>query len=284
MDYREKIVHGNEELPIALYHVDRTHIRYRMVPHWHPEHEILYVESGELRLSLDHTEHELRAGDVAFISGGTIHSAEPTDCRYHCYLVNLPLLMKRSDACMERAEQLQNGTLRILPLPGRETDLLAPLCREINELDRRHDDGYPFSLKGAIFHFFGIVLGQALVTQGDTASAEATAGRMKLAMTYMEEHYASELRLSELAALADMTPNYFCHCFKQAVGQSPFEYLIRYRLAKAQYALRTTDRSVTEIALGSGFGDVSYFIRLFRERFGMTPKRYRNTAQEQKPQ
>lgn len=280
MDYREQIVHGNEGLPVALYHIDHTHIRYRMTAHWHPEHEIVFVERGRLRLTLNSTVLEVGAGSVVFITGGMIHSAEPTDCVYHCFLVNLPLLMKKSDACMAFAERLRDGTVSVSPLLEDSPARFAPICREIIRLDLARGDGFPFLLKGAIFSFFGNLLDGGFCTDRAEGTADAAAGRMKHVMTYMEEHYTADLRLSTLASLADMTPNYFCHCFRQTVGQSPMEYLIRYRLAQAQYALRTTEQSITDIALGNGFGDVSYFIRAFRRRYGITPRQYRVRAEE----
>lgn len=248
-----------------------------MNAHWHPEHEILYVQSGSLCLRLNDTAYDLHGGDVVFIPGGVIHSAEPTDCTYSCFLVNLPLLMKKSDVCMEFVNRIGDGSIRVWTLLGRESEDFAALCRQMLAYEEQKDDGYPFSVKSAIFAFFGRIAGGKFYSAGSDGhtGADAMAGRMKLAMTYMEEHYSAQLRLADLAALSDMTPNYFCHCFRAAVGQSPLEYLIRYRLAKAQYALRTTDRSVTEIALDSGFNDVSYFIRAFRTLYGATPKQYR---------
>ncbi len=281
MDYREKTVHGNEGLPIAVYRVGPTHIRYRMNAHWHPEHEILYVERGSLRLFLNNSPMELQSGDVAFICGGTIHSAEPTDCLYHCITVNLPLMLKKSDACMPFADRIQSGAVRVRPYLGGTSVDFAAICRRILALEERRDDGYAFSVKGELFGFFGAILGAHLYTDGaETGGNDTSIGRMKRAMTYMEEHYAAPVRLSDLAALSDMTPNYFCRCFRVAVGLSPMEYLIRYRLTKAQYALRSTDRSITEIALDCGFGDCGYFIRTFRARFGITPKRYRTQTSE----
>lgn len=282
MDYREKTVHGNEGLPIAVYRVGPSHIRYRMNAHWHPEHEILYVERGSLRLFLNNTPMELQSGDVAFISGGTIHSAEPTDCLYHCITVNLPLMLRKSDACMPFADRIRSGAVRIRPYLGGTSVDFAAICRRILDSEARQDEGYPFAVKGEIFTFFGAILSAHLYTDGaETGGNDASIGRMKRAMTYMEEHYAATVRLSDLAALSDMTPNYFCHCFRVAVGLSPMEYLIRYRLTKAQYALSSTDRSITEIALDCGFGDSGYFIRAFRARFGVTPKRYRAQAETQ---
>ena len=64
MDYREKIVHGDEGLPFAVYSVTPSHARYHMELHWHPEHEILFVQDGTFSLRLNDTVYLLHPGDV----------------------------------------------------------------------------------------------------------------------------------------------------------------------------------------------------------------------------
>lgn len=281
MDYREKIVHGDEGLPIAVYVLEQDHIRYRMNVHWHPELEILYVREGVLHLRLNEEAYCLRAGDVYLIPGGTIHSGEPEKCSYTCVLVNPSLLMKKSDACMEFANRISDGSVKILTNLGSRSDTFAQLCERMREAYLRHGDGYAFEIKGLIFSFFGAVLNNGLYESGATGShqAEAMTVRIKAVLAYIEKNYASPLRLEELAKQADMTPNHLCKCFKAVTGTTPFAYLIGCRLSKAQYALKTTDLPVTGIALDCGFNDISYFIRLFRETYGITPKQFRKTAQ-----
>lgn len=277
MDFREKIVHGNEAMPIAIYPITPEHIRYRMNLHWHPEHEILYMQSGTLHLRLNDTFYPLKAGDTVFFPGGTIHSAEPKDCRYTCILVNLPEMMKKSDACMEFVNRIQNGTVRVRTLLDHGDGQFAELCEKMIALDQQRPDGYPFLMKGLIFSFFGTVLNQKCYAEGETAerSWKILSGRMKPAIRHMETNYSATIRLDELAQLVNMTPNYFCKCFRDVTGQTPIGYLMRYRLTRAQYALKTTDLTVTETALECGFNDVSHFIRMFREIYGVTPKQYR---------
>ena len=281
MDNREQIVHGDEGLPIAVYDVTPTHIRYHMNVHWHPEHEILHVRRGSLCLRLNDVCYELHAGDVMFLPGGAIHSGEPECCDYTCVLVNLPLLMKTGDACMELCGRIQQGLLRISPRPEREREALAQLCGQMLEAHRAQGVGYPFAIKGLVFCFFGRILNGGLYSEGESGArpAESAAGKIKPAIAYMERNYGSAIRLEELAGQAGMTPNHFCRCFKAATGLTPFSYLTRYRLSKAQYALRSTDLPVTGVALDCGFSDVSHFIRLFRESCGMTPLQFRKSEQ-----
>ena len=115
MDIRERIVHGDEGLPVEIYEIEPDFVRYRMAVHWHPEHELLYVRRGHISVHLDDATYELGAGDTLFIRGGSIHSAEPEDCDYVCILINLSLLMKRSDACMAFTSRLGDGGVRVEP-------------------------------------------------------------------------------------------------------------------------------------------------------------------------
>ncbi len=280
MDYREKIMHGDESFPVAVYEIHPAHIRYRMLVHWHPEHEILYVRTGHLHLRLNDVTYELNEGDVVFIPGGTIHSGEPVDCRYTCVLFNLSLLMKKSDACMDFAERIRTGRLYIPPLNGETAACFAAMCREMSEVYSQKQAGYLFEMKSLIFSFFGKLLNLGLCEQEKADKTADTSGRMKAAIVYMEKNFDTQVRLSELAAEVNMSPNHFCRCFKRVTGVTPLAYLIGFRLSRAQYALRNTNLPVTTVALDNGFNDVSHFIRLFRETYGMTPRQYRNAETE----
>lgn len=279
MDYREKIIHGDEGLPVAIYEISPEHIRYRMNVHWHPEHEILHVRRGEITVRINDLTLRLRTGDVVFIAGGSIHSAEPHDCDYTCILINLTLLMKKSDACMSFANRISDGSVKIFPHLSQYNSSFSQSCTQLLQTHREKKTGYPFIIKSIIFSFFGTVFNDELYVEETPHSSqtESNALRMKTVLSYIEQHYGSPIRLSDLADQIHTSPNHFCRSFKEVTGQTPFEYITSYRLAKAQHALRTTDMGVTETALACGFNDVSHFIRLFRETYGITPKRFQKS-------
>ena len=69
----------------------------------------------------------------------------------------------------------------------------------------------------------------------------------------------------------------FYRHFKNATGQTPVEYLINLRLNMAVELLQTApEAGVSDIAMRSGFNDSSYFARLFRRKFGISPRQFRN--------
>lgn len=91
---------------------------------------------------------------------------------------------------------------------------------------------------------------------------------------YLHEHYAEKFSLTALAESVFMSRNECCRYFKQAMHMTITEYLLEYRLSKAAEFLETSGLSITEIAEQTGFCDVSYFIKMFRQKTGMTPKAY----------
>ena len=85
----------------------------------------------------------------------------------------------------------------------------------------------------------------------------------------------SDITLDGVAKEFGRSRSYISHMFKNKTGKSLRAYCNELKLVEAQRLLVTTDLSVTEIALDAGFEDTAYFIRLFRERYGVTPHKYR---------
>lgn len=95
---------------------------------------------------------------------------------------------------------------------------------------------------------------------------------------HIEAHHAEELPLATLAAIAGMSPYHFLRLFQRELGLTPHQYLIRTRLRRALALLRDTGRSVTDVALSVGYGDLSNFVRTFRKQVGCTPEAFRRAA------
>jgi AraC-like DNA-binding protein len=97
-------------------------------------------------------------------------------------------------------------------------------------------------------------------------------------LDYIETNYTEAIVLSELAALLSVSPQHVCVLFQQTLGMRPFEYITKQRLRKAkELLLRQTDMEVSQIARKVGYADASYFIKLFKQQEGLTPKIFRST-------
>lgn len=87
---------------------------------------------------------------------------------------------------------------------------------------------------------------------------------------FVRKHISEKLTLDVLEKVGNMSKSSLTRMFKQELGISPMEYIIRQRIVKAKELLKNT-KSVKEACFGSGFNDVNYFVRIFKSREGLTP-------------
>lgn len=91
---------------------------------------------------------------------------------------------------------------------------------------------------------------------------------------YIETHLAEDLSLTQLAAIAKISPNYFGTQFKQYMGITPHQYVIQQRILTAKQLIISRKGTISEIANSVGFADQSHFTRHFKRLMGVTPKKF----------
>jgi len=93
-------------------------------------------------------------------------------------------------------------------------------------------------------------------------------------LDYICANLGRDLTITELAAVANMSPHHFCLRFKNSVGVAPHQWVVRTRVREAERLLRARSVSVAQMALTLGFATQSHFTDVFRRLTGTTPKRY----------
>ena len=106
-----------------------------------------------------------------------------------------------------------------------------------------------------------------------------SAAKLRSVIDYIGSNLDRNITLSELSALVQLTPRYFCGAFKQAIGRPPHQYLIEQRVERARMLLRDPNLSLTDVALIVGFNSQSHLNDHFRRIVGITPARYRSETQ-----
>lgn len=101
---------------------------------------------------------------------------------------------------------------------------------------------------------------------------------VRLAADYINENFASNITLEELAELCGLSVNYFSICFKNTFGEPPKVYITKMRLSKAKTLLEFSSLSAKEIAILCGFKKFNSFSCSFKKYVGVTPGEYRLSA------
>ena len=124
-----------------------------------------------------------------------------------------------------------------------------------------------------------LLLAQNMAKATDAADGnllrQADMDRIRLMLSFIQEHYTEPLQVQQIAASAFLSRRECLRCFQRTIGTSPMQYTIALRVQKARKLLLETDLPLLDICTECGFQDQSYFIKTFRERTGLSPARFR---------
>lgn len=114
----------------------------------------------------------------------------------------------------------------------------------------------------------------------ETAGAASQVDRLLPALESLRSRPGDPLELPAAAAMCRLSPTYFSRRFRQMLGLGFSDYVRTYRLHLAARRIVTSGAAISEIAYGVGFRSPAHFSARFAERFGMTPREYRNRARQ----
>lgn len=281
-NYQETTSHGDPLFPYVTYPCTIP-LDFAQVPlHWHDEAELIYVKRGRGTITVDFSSREVCAGTIALILPGQLHAIGQSgqeSMEYENIIFHPDLLISKTD---------DTGNTDLLlplltgehPVPSFHTPD-APYypslsaCIDANdEISRTNPPGYQLYIKSQLYMFFYILASQCL-SEDPPAKAHASLGKVKLILKYIETHYMEKITIADIAAKTGISPSHFMRCFRQAMGTTFTAYLNDYRLTIASRLLLVSDAQILAIASECGYDNLSYFNRVFKARFGMTPREYR---------
>jgi transcriptional regulator GlxA family with amidase domain len=107
--------------------------------------------------------------------------------------------------------------------------------------------------------------------------------RLDDAVSYIFENYQRKILVSELAKICCLSIHHFERLFKNRYGQTPANYISRYRLAKAKELMHYTRMSLSEISERVGYSGIHAFSKAFKRTEGISPVKYLNNSQMPNP-
>ena len=99
---------------------------------------------------------------------------------------------------------------------------------------------------------------------------------LEAALYFVEQNFREKIRAEEVAKLCGMSSFRFSRTFKEKYGIAFRDYVVRYRLRQAHKMISEQNASVTEAAYAVGFNDISYFGRMFKRHFDVSPSELTN--------
>jgi two-component system response regulator YesN len=101
---------------------------------------------------------------------------------------------------------------------------------------------------------------------------------VKATREYLENHYADDISLEDMASQVNISPQYFSKLIKKTTGFNFIDWLSMLRVRKAKELLTDSSLTVKEVCFMVGYKDPNYFSRIFKKRIGITPSEYVKTS------
>lgn len=122
--------------------------------------------------------------------------------------------------------------------------------------------------------------GEQMMSMQSLSVAQKTDTILSLAVviSYMEQHFADSITLTELAKMMNVSVRHFTRLFEKMYHISPGNYLKQLRIQYACVLLKDRGLTIAEVAGRTGYGDSNYFARHFKKITGFTPGQYRKTV------
>ena len=212
--------------------------------------------------------HTVRAGDLLVLPPDVPHA-----CGAH---VSNPWTIHWALATGGNIREYLNelGTSTKAPLVWMGDDL--QLARLFNEVVRTLEQGTAFlnllHASHALAHLLAVMIRHRHEQTRDTSDSVQ---KVAEGIIYMSEHLDQPIRVSALAALANLSPAHFSMLFKEQTGCSTRDYLHLLRIHRACQLLRSSTLNVKEIATRLGYQDQFHFSRQFKAFQGVSPSEYR---------
>lgn len=191
---------------------------------------------------------------------------------------NRDALLKHTDEFIQwlqtekvEPEAAEHEMLKLVYLATEEVKKLAPQRQP--EPDKPHAALREMAAKGRAAEWFRETL-RRLADQTFADREETKHASIQRALDYMEEHYARDLSLQEVAEHVGMNPTYFSGLFKEEVGESYIKYVTRIRMELAKKLL-AKGLKVNEVSEQTGYHTYRHFSELFKKYTGMTPGHFR---------
>ena len=278
-ELKENKPHGTKDDPFSTYHIENAGRSFQIPVHWHDEFEIIYVRSGFLTVSISGESYIGKTGDAFVVSPGNLHlmGSQTGTVDYYTFLFPLKYISFRTNDMLDDKllEPLNSGHLMICP---RVNDTAKELCEQLIKIYEAKNDESESKIttqvrtKIILLQFILEMWKKGFVIENDTSGRNTVEKEM---VSYIQQNFTGKISLREFGEQFHLSEKYISRYFKEHFHITLSQYVTYLRLEHAKQLLQDTDIPVTDVAMQSGYQNVSYFIRSFQKAYAVSPLKYR---------
>lgn len=274
----------NQELPLVIEKENFDTHKQDELAHWHNSFELIEVVEGKFYCNVDGSEFLINKGNICIINRGRLHHIYTEDhnafkCRKKTIIFNPDYFIKDQNIyekyILPLLEKDAFAHIQFNIKKGIGLDINT-LMKEIEALEDEKPIGYELEEYSLIYKVIRyLYLAYQSSKQSIHTAYDANVQIQRNMTSFIHEHFGSKIGLEDIADAGQVSKSTCIRLFHKYTGKSPIDFLNNYRLQMSAEKLVTTSEQITEIAYACGFGQPSYFNRLFLKEYNMTPNQYR---------
>ena len=274
----------NQDLPLVIEKENFDTHKQDELAHWHNSFELIEVVEGKFFCNVDGSEFLINKGNICIINRGRLHHIYTEDhnafkCRKKTIIFNPDYFIKDQNIyekyILPLLEKDAFAHIQFNIKKGIGLDINT-LMKEIEALEDEKPIGYELEEYSLIYKVIRyLYLAYQSSKQSIHTAYDANVQIQRNMTSFIHEHFGSKIGLEDIAEAGQVSKSTCIRLFHKYTGKSPIDFLNNYRLQMSAEKLVTTSEQITEIAYACGFGQPSYFNRLFLKEYNMTPNQYR---------
>lgn len=236
--------------------------------HQHTGFEIYYMREGKCHYFINDVSYDIISGDIILIPEGTLHGTSYGSKPCTRLLINF-------DSSLISSEVLD--TIKDIGYLYRNPQTISTIDDMFDGIEREYERADAISRISLRDYAEALLIlmirnqPKKVVQENNTIVQEA--------IKYIQENYASTIRLAEVAKMLSVSEEHLSRTFKKEITFGFSEYVTLIRLQKAEHMLKNEpSRAITEVAYTCGFNDSNYFSYKFKKAYGITPSEVRDGA------
>jgi AraC-like DNA-binding protein/ABC-type Fe3+-citrate transport system substrate-binding protein len=232
---------------------------------------LILVTDGQSTLYINGHEENIIFGQlIALESGSVIQFSKPTHLDFSAYLISFNVY-NIYDMNLKIASNWGVNTATGYHIRSLSDMVVAHIRSSFNEAIT------PLNITIKQFILYSLLKQLQQETPQQQTDEATLEQRIERTVAYITQNYNAVIARDQLAAIAGYSPSYYSRKFTELYRKTPIEYLIRYRILRAQERLLLTDDLSKNVAKRVGFDDAQYFSRQFKEVVGVPPKHYKKS-------
>ena len=281
----ESLLNSSAYLPVIVKTIERIHDKtWSMEPNRHDFYEMVYIKKGSAIFEISGCPVEIGPNDIIIIKPNQFHKftvKSESACEF--IVLNFKFVnkfdMQYSGVSLEFFLDFVSGkeSGAFIKLKVSQKNEIIGILNRILEEKENPDIGSELLNYLLVMELF-VLISRALKMEWENSIKNKSSKLKELiqvSVNYINNNYERDISLKDIAQYVFLSTSYFTRAFKEEMGISPINYLLRTRIERAKELLRDSTLKISDIALNVGFSNQQRFNDIFKKYVKMTPLQYR---------